>query len=245
VNALVTLALAATTWWAPGPNATLQIQFSGLPLDQAVAATVYDVDAFDTAAATVASLHAKGRRVVCYVDAGTWESWRPDASRYPAAVKGKSNGWPGERWLDIRRLDVLGPILRARLDLCAAKGFDGVEFDNVDGYANKTGFKLTGSDQLTFDRWLATEAHARGLGVGLKNDLDQIPQLVSSFDFAIDEECFDFKECNLLAPFVAAGKPAFVVEYALSTASFFAKARALGLTAMRKHVSLDAWRQAC
>jgi hypothetical protein len=245
VNALVTLALAAATWWSPGPGATLQIQFSGLPVNQSVAADIYDLDAFDTAAATVASLHAAHRRVVCYIDAGTWENWRPDASRYPAAVKGKSNGWPGEKWLDIRRLDILGPILRARLDLCAAKRFDGVEFDNVDGYANKTGFKLTAADQLKFNRWLAAEAHARGLGVGLKNDLDQIPQLVASFDFALDEECFDYKECNLLAPFVAAGKPAFVVEYALSTASFCAKARALGLTAMRKHLSLDAWRQPC
>ena len=245
MTALVSVLVAAASWWAPAPNATLQIQFSGLPVDQAVPANVYDIDAFDTAASTVASLHAKGRRVVCYVDAGTWENGRPDAARYPAAVKGKSNGWPGEKWLDIRRLGVLGPILRARMDTCAAKGFDGVELDNVDGYANTTGFKLKASDQLTFNRWLAAEAHERGLGVGLKNDLDQIPQLVSSFDFAIDEECFDYKECDLLAPFVRAGKPAFVVEYALSTASFCSKARALGLTAMRKHLSLDAWRQPC
>ena len=245
MNALLTIAVAATTWWAPAPTATLQVQFSGLPVDQTVAADVYDVDAFDTPATLVSSLHTAGRHAVCYVDAGTWEKWRPDASQYPAAVKGKSNGWPGERWLDIRRLDVLGPILRARLDLCVGKGFDGVEFDNVDGYTNKTGFKLKAADQLAFNRWLAAEAHARGLAVGLKNDLEQIPQLVASFDFAIDEECFDYDECKLLSPFVAAGKPAFVIEYRLATTKFCGAANALGLTAMRKHVSLDAWRQAC
>ena len=157
---------AAAGWWTPPPGSTLQLQFSGLPIDQTVNASVYDLDAFDTAAGVVSSLHAAGRHVVCYVDAGTWESWRPDAGQYPAAVKGKSNGWPGEKWLDIRRLDVLGPILRARLDMCAAKGFDAAEFDNVDGYTNKTGFKLTASDQLAFDRWLAGEAHARGLAPG-------------------------------------------------------------------------------
>jgi hypothetical protein len=245
VTALVGILLAAKGWWAPPPSATLQIQFSGLPVNQSVAADVFDVDAFDTTAATVASLHAKGRRVVCYIDAGTWENWRPDASQYPAVVKGKSNGWPGEKWLDIRRLDILGPILRARMDMCVAKGFDGVEFDNVDGYANKTGFKLKGSDQLAFNRWLAAEARARGLGVGLKNDLDQIPQLVSSFDFAIDEQCFQYSECDRLAPFTDAGKAVFEIEYKLATTRFCTQSLALGLTSLRKHLSLDAWRQAC
>jgi len=54
---------------------------------------------------------------------------RPDAGAFPDAVKGDSNGWSGERWLDIRRLDVLGPIMQRRLDLCKQKGFDAVEPD--------------------------------------------------------------------------------------------------------------------
>jgi hypothetical protein len=160
-------------------------------------------------------------------------------------VKGRSNGWPGERWVDIRRLDVLGPILGARLDLCAAKGFDAVEFDNVDGYTNRTGFKLTAADQLAFDEWLADAAHARGLGAALKNDLDQVPDLVSSFDFAIDEQCAQYKECPALSPFVSAGKPVFEVEYKLRTARFCPQAAALGFSAMRKHLSLDAWCEPC
>jgi hypothetical protein len=69
-------------------------------------------------------------------------------------------------------LDSLGPILFARLDLAVAKGCDGVEPDNVDGYANNTNFPLTVQDQLQFNIWLANEAHARGLSIGLKNDLD-------------------------------------------------------------------------
>jgi len=235
----------AAGWWSPPIRSTLQIQFSGLPVDRTVPASVYDLDAFDTGAATLSSLHAAGRHVVCYVDAGTWEKWRPDAARYAKTVRGKSNGWPGEKWLDIRRLDVLGPIVGARVDLCAAKGFDAVEFDNVDGYANKTGFKLTAADQLAFDTWLAHAAHARGLGVGLKNDLDQIPDLASSFDFAIDEECAQYKECDALTPFVSAGKPVFEIEYKLARSAFCPRAAALGFAAMRKHLSLDAWREAC
>ena len=246
-GALVVLAggsAGAAGWWKPPLGSTLQVQFDG-DVDQTVQASVYDLDAFDTDAATVSSLHGLGRHVICYGDAGTWEKWRPDAGLYPKEVKGKSNGWPGERWLDVRRLDVLGPILNARLDLCVAKGFDAVEFDNVDGYANRTGFDLTGADQLTFDRWLADAAHSRGLGVGLKNDLDQVPQLASSFDFSIDEQCAQYKECDALSPFVAAGKPVFEIEYKLKTSRFCAQAAALGFAAMRKHLSLNAWRDPC
>ena len=89
-------------------------------------------------------LHALGSDVVCYLSAGSWENLRPDAGDFPARVMGRSNGWPGEQWLDIRKIGVLGPIMKARLDMCAAKGFDAVEFDNVDGYQNRTGFPLTG-----------------------------------------------------------------------------------------------------
>ncbi len=55
-----------------------------------------------------------------------------------------------------------------RLDLAVTKGCDGVEPDNMDGYANDSGFPLTAEDQLTFNRFIANEAHRRGLAVGLK-----------------------------------------------------------------------------
>ena len=240
-----TSASAVSPWWQPPLDSTLQIQFSGLPVDQSVDASVYDLDAFDTDASTVAALQATGKHVLCYVDAGTWENWRPDAAQYPKSVRGRKNGWHGEKWLDIRRFDVVAPIIDARLDLCVAKGFDGVEFDNVDGYSNRTGFNLSAADQLLFDGWLATAAHARGLAAGLKNDLDQVPDLVGLFDFAIDEQCAQYRECDLLTPFVAAGKPVFEIEYNLPTSRFCPQAAELGFAAMRKHLSLDAYREAC
>ena len=55
--------------------------------------------------------HAQGARRLLRRRAGTWEDWRPDASRYPAKIRGKSNGWPGERWLDIRAITVLQPLI--------------------------------------------------------------------------------------------------------------------------------------
>ena len=82
---------------------------------------LYDVDAFNVKASLVSRLHADGRKVVCYFSAGSWENWRPDKHDFPASVLGRSNGWPGEKWLDIRRIGVLGPMMKARLDLCASK----------------------------------------------------------------------------------------------------------------------------
>jgi hypothetical protein len=231
-------------WWRPAVDATWQIQLSGR-LDTSVDAHVYDVDGVDTPAAVVAALRAAGRRAVCYFSAGSYEDWRPDARSFPAAVLGSSNGWPGERWLDIRRLDVLGPILTARMDACKAKGFDAVDADNVDGYANKTGFALTAADQLAFNRWLADAAHARGLGVGLKNDLDQASALVSSFDFAVNEQCVQYHECDALTTFVQTGKPVFGIEYSGTVATVCAEARRLGLRTVRKALALDAPRTTC
>ena len=239
------LASIVAAWWIPAQSTTWQWQLTGT-LDPAVDAAMFDVDLFDTPAATVAALHARGRKAVCYISAGTWENWRPDAVRFPAAVLGRDvSGWAGEKWLDIRRLDVLAPIMEARLDQCRDKGFDGVEPDNVDGYDNRTGFPLTAADQLRYNRWLAAAAHARGLSVGLKNDLDQVPDLVNEFDWAIDEQCFQYAECGKLAPFVTAGKAVFEVEYQLEPAAFCADAVKRRFNAMKKNLALDAFRAAC
>ena len=53
---------------------------------------------------------------------------------------------------DIRRWDVLEPLLAARFKTCKDKGFDAVEPDNVDGYSNGSGFPLTATDQHGFQR---------------------------------------------------------------------------------------------
>jgi hypothetical protein len=238
-------ASGATARWTPASATTWQIQFAGR-IDLDVAADAFDLDMVETTARQVRRLHRNGKAAVCYINAGGWENWRPDAGQFPQDVKGKPlDGWPGERWLDIRRLDVLGPILEKRLDQCQAKGFDGVEFDNVEGYANPSGFNLTRANQLAFNRWLADAAHDHGLSVGLKNALGLAVELEPDFDFAIVEQCFFYHECGLTKPFVDVGKSVIVVEYDMSRAAFCDKAARLGVTAMRKHLSLDAWHRPC
>ncbi|MDT0441911.1 endo alpha-1,4 polygalactosaminidase [Streptomyces johnsoniae] len=230
--------------WRPAPGLDWQWQLTG-PLDLAVDVPVYDIDGFESDARDVAALHERDVRVICYINAGAWEDFRPDRDAFPAGLLGEGNGWEGERWLDIRQLEALRPLMAARFDLCRDKGFDAVEPDLLDGYLNETGFPLTADDQLAYNRMIAELAHERGLSVGLKNDLPQIPELVGDFDFAVNEECAEFGECAALTPFIEAGKAVFHVEYALDTEEFCATTTALGLSSMAKRLDLDAWRDPC
>jgi hypothetical protein len=237
--------------WQPTPADSWQWQFNteAGPVDLTVAADIYTLDMFDTSAASVQALHKSGRRAVCYISVGSWEDWRPDAADYPPILLGNAYiGWEGERWVDIRRLDLLGPILGKRLDQCKAKGFDGVEPDNLDGYQTDTGFELTPADQIAVNRWFAAEAHARGLGIGLKNDPEQIDELVAHFDWAITEDCFDQGWCHATQPFLDAGKAVVALEYTdtgMTLAILCPQADALGIYALLKTRALDAQRQVC
>lgn len=230
--------------WRPTAGLDWQWQLTG-PLDLELPVDVYDIDAFEATAEDVAALHDRDVKVICYVNAGAWEDFRPDADAFPPELLGEGNGWPGERWFDIRALDTLRPLLAERFDLCRDKGFDAVEPDLLDGYQNETGFPLTADDQLAFNRMVAELAHERGLAVGLKNDLDQIPELVGEFDFAVNEECAAHDECDLLTPFIEADKPVFHVEYELDTGEFCPETTRLGLSSLAKNWELDAWRAAC
>jgi hypothetical protein len=148
--------------------------------------------------------------------------------------------------LDIRNSQVRS-IMQKRLDLAASKGCDAVDPDNVDGYTQDSGFPLTASNQLSYNRFLATEAHKRGMAIGLKNDLDRIKQLVDSFDFAVNEQCFQYQECDLLQPFIERDKPVFNIEYggASTARKVCPQANKRDVDTLVKNLSLDAKRIAC
>ena len=226
-----------TSIWRPAPGTTWQWQLSG-EINTSFDVQMYDIDLFDAPQSVIDTLHADSRTVICYFSAGSSEIWRPDADNVPTSVQGNGNGWAGEKWLDIRAIDSLAPVMRARLDLAVAKGCDGVEPDNVDGYTNDTGFPLTASDQLNYNRWLANEAHARGLSIGLKNDVDQIAELEPWFDWALNEQCAQYNECEQMMPFITAGKAVFGVEYSGDAASFCPGINALNFDWLIKDLEL-------
>lgn len=234
---------AAQGRWQPRPTtAPWQWQLQG-SLDLGVDAGVYDVDGFEATAADVRALHRRGRKAVCYLDVGSWESYRPDAGEFPPAVIGRRYaGFPDERWLDVSRFHLFAAPLRERIGICARKGFDAVEPDNLAGWEpeNETGFEIDRGDQLRFNRWIARQVHRRGMAVALKNDGRQAAQLVGQFDFAIVEECFQYEECGYYRAFVDRDKAVFAAEYELETAEFCDAARALGFSAIRKSYDLFA-----
>jgi hypothetical protein len=238
VGLLGAVAGSASARWALPARLTWYWQLQGPPKLEPVDAT--DIDGFENSAGTVKRFHAAGQHVICYVDVGTWENWRPDAKRFPGSVLGKRNGWPGERWLDVRRLSVLEPIMAARLRMCAAKGFDAVEPDNIDGFENDTGFAISARQQLAYDEWVAHAAHGLGMAVLQKNDPEQAAALQPQFDGVLDEQCSQYSECGAFAPYLRAGKPVLNAEYRASLyPGFCAADRRLGVVGALYALALD------
>ena len=197
---------------------------------------VYDIDGELNTKATVDYLHSQGKKVICYFDAGVYESYRSDASKFPASVIGSPDeGWDGSNWLDIRQIDILKPIMQARVQMCKDKGFDAIEPDEITNWSNNPGFPITYQDQIVYNRAVASWAHAAGLSIGLKGDLEQAHDLVGDFDWTLNEECFQYSECTSITNeggpgadgkdypglqlFVQANKAVWIAEYKSYSAS--------------------------
>ena len=224
--------------WTPPQHLTWFWQLQGtIKNDMAVAA--YDIDGFENEASEVAALHAQGKHVICYIDAGTAEKFRPDYGEFPAATLGRSNGWPGERWLDIRQLGAIEPIMAARFRMCREKGFDAVEPDNIEAFANKSGFEISAAQQLTYNEWIANDVHSLGMAVLQKNDGEQSAELQPYFDGALSEQCNQYHECGDFEPYLTAGKPVLNAEYRGKLAKFCPADDAAGIMGARFALSLN------
>lgn len=208
-----------------------------------------DLDADNHSAAQIAALVAGGVTPICYVSVGTVENYRSDKDAFPPSVVGKVYGdWPDEKFLDIRRRDILVPLMRARFQHCADLGFKAIDPDNVDAYQNDSGFPLTAADTLAYMRALADEAHALGLMIGQKNVPDLTPQLVGTFDFAVVESCHKQGWCDRMLPYAAAGKPVFAIEYKDQNPRFkdaCTWGKANGVDFILKKRALNSWLKAC
>jgi hypothetical protein len=206
---LLTVAMPAVAGIPPG--ASWYWQLSG-KINTAETAKVYDIDGQGNTAALIAQLKAAGHIVVCYFDAGGWESYRPDASQFPQSVIGnKMGGWP-ERYVDIRS-PVVRAIETARMKSFQAKKCDGVEPDVMDTWQNKSGFPITQADETDYALFLASTAHSLNLLVALKNVPELVPATVNSFDFSIAEQAFSQNYYKQLEPFIAQGKAVLGAEY--------------------------------
>lgn len=204
--------LEATISKLPVVNSTWNIQLQGT-VNENYSVDMYEVDLFDSSSALINRLKSNGIKVICYFNAGAWENWRSDANNFSTSVLGTNlSGYPDEKWLDISNPSLMS-IMEARLDLAVSKGCDGVDPDNMDGYTQNSGFTLSYNDQLAYNRYIANEARTRDLSVALKNNLNQIDDLIDYYDFAVNEQCFFYGECDLLDKFITEGKAVFNIEY--------------------------------
>ncbi len=204
-----------------------------------ITAKVFDIDLENTSASTIAALRAKGHTVICYFSAGSYEEWRSDANQFTASALGNNlDGWPGEKWLDIRSQNIRD-VMTKRMDLAVSKGCQSLEPDNIDGYSNGSGFNLTMQDQINYNTFLADQAHARGLTIALKNSTDLVNALVDKFDYAIVEECFKYNECSAYSPFIQKGKAVLNAEYSSYSDAICAQAKSLQFSTVFYGLNLD------
>jgi hypothetical protein len=249
----VNVSAASASWWKPPAKPTWYWQLSGT-INNSRAVEIYDLDYEETTKKEITTLHGKGIHVICYVDVGGAENYRSDYSQFEKleeegheVMGNEIPEWEEERWINIRELKYVEPIMQARLETCASKGFDAVEIDEDEAWLNETGIEsgpITAGQQLTYNKWLAETAHALGMAVFQKNDSPQSGEQVSSFDGAIAEQCNEFTSgeaysCSQYVPYVEAGKPVLDAEYSLTKAKFCAKDEALGFMGARFNVALN------
>ena len=168
------------------------------------AVDIYDIDGFLTTAAEVRAIHTRWQaatlphpKAVCYLDLA-WEDYRPDGTPgqfFPAATLGNVYfGYPQERWVDFRQLDALKPMLDERIRMCAAKGFDAVELDDIDSFdpPSTTGFHLTPGDAQNYLAYAFNEIHRYGM-TGLWKNSPLLSWWGRRYaDGAVVEECYRY-----------------------------------------------------
>ncbi|WP_409146806.1 endo alpha-1,4 polygalactosaminidase [Pseudoxanthobacter sp. M-2] len=249
---------ALPTWdWIIGidklPSPPPAVEFLGL-------------DGFDTPKRYVVDAGKRGIRTWCYLSVGTIENWRPDRKAFEALNEKQVKAgrkpfigkrypeWEGERWLDVRRYKVFLPLMVDRLEMCRDKGFEFVEFDNLDAYENKTGFTIRKSDTVRYAEALAAEARRLGLKPMQKNVPELAEALEPHFDALLFEDCALYRFCGDAKPFVAAGKPVFDADYPeawkdegrrFDKAKACEQAKKAGVSMIFKRLDLDAWVRRC
>ena len=165
---------------------------------------------------------APGIYTMCYVNAyqsqpeeeGWWKRDHDDL-----LLKNSGRYVIDENWDEIvfdisteAKRKALAAIVVTWMRVCARKGFQAVEPDNLDSWTRSEGL-LTPADAVAYGRILADEAHALGLAIGQKNtpELGRTGRDVIGFDFALAEECADYDECQEYIDVY--GGRVFVIEY--------------------------------
>eukprot|EP00121_Abeoforma_whisleri_P015184 Awhi_evm1s13997 len=209
---------------------------------------VVDVDGFDVSEEEIKDYHSQGLIVLCYLSAGTVENWRFDVKENKDAwdeIKGKNMAeWDGETWIDIvNKLSETKKLMGDRFEMCAKKGCDSIEADNVDCYQNDCISGVSDSEkkkaQITYGKWQSQKAHSLGMSIGLKNSLGLIQDFIDDYDYAMNEQCVQYNECHYYEAFRKANKAVFGTEYGEKDSEIKSEAKEYGM--MSKNEKNGKW----
>ncbi len=81
--------------------------------------------------------------------------------------------------------------------------------------------------------------------MGLKNAVDLVPSLYGKFDFALNESCYDYAECNAYSYFRTQKKPVMIIDYGLYSTKRCSQAKTSGYNLQFYPLSLAALGTAC
>ena len=201
----------APSVWVPAEDARWLARLDGaINVDNS--ADFFYLDPQQQPADDLTSLHEQGRRYLCYLSAGTVESFRDDADLFPRhAVGNVVPDFPNERWLDLRDAEVRA-LMAKRIVALAEAGCDGVAPASLTGYETDSGFDLTLQDTLDYAHFVADAAHAAGMSVALSGPSALTLELWQSFDFGLAIGCVASTMCREYAALTAAEKPVLHVE---------------------------------
>jgi hypothetical protein len=216
---------AAADWTLPPANGKFDYQIGGdYPLPPGV--VVVSRDWFEGSAPA-------GAYGICYVNAFQTQANEPDVDRpdekdnWPAALVltalGDDPNWEGEYLIDISTAEkraAAAAHVRPMTQTCADKGFQAVEFDNLDSWTRFQDSPLAAqppfgrAEAVAYAALLVADAHALGLAAAQKNTAELSRDEARTrigFDFAIAEECGRWKECGRYR--ANYGNLVFVIEY--------------------------------
>ncbi len=234
--------------WVPAPDAKFDLQFS-TPMQLQRQVDFMVLDLADALPDEITTVKNNGAAAVCYFNGGSIDVEDEDFdSVAPLVIGRKLETEPTARWLDLRNIDEIAPMIRGRLDRCRDKGFDAALIGNLENYLFRSGFPIGERQQIAFNRFIADEAHKRGLSIGLWNSRSQIAPLADSYDFILVSGCFEDGWCNETGAFIEMGKPAFVVEFAESSrgdVEFCSANQTFGTMGIIKRRILDGWLRLC
>jgi Glycoside-hydrolase family GH114 len=210
VLAAVAVPAAGQPLTLPPPNARFDYQIGGdypLPRGVEVVSRDWFMGSADAAAYSI-----------CYVNAFQTQDdedgvdRRDERSNWPVGLVLRDLGddpkWGGEYLIDLSsaaKRSQAADWVQQMIEGCADKGFDAVEYDNLDSWTRFDGTPV--EDEVPFGKrqairyaeLLTDRAHALGLAVAQKNGLDlsrrQSRERIG-FDFAIAEECGRYGECQ-------------------------------------------------